>query len=175
MIIRRFGKVFIFFSFLLLLPSCEEKIKPSILAAVDSRTMPQQESWNSTITVSDSGRIRAIIKAGNLRIYDSTQQTELRNGVYVRIFGTSDEGSVDENTNDLEAKKNVLVVSSDSSHLRSEHLFWSDKRQLIFTPDFVSITTPKEKLQGHGFESDQNLKHYRIFQVSGKAQSQWNQ
>ncbi|MFZ1977573.1 MAG: LPS export ABC transporter periplasmic protein LptC [Bacteroidota bacterium] len=184
MIIWRFGKVLAFFSFLLLLPSCEEKIKPSILATVDSRSLPQQESWNSTITVSDSGKIRAIIRAGNLRIYDSTQQTELRNGVYVRFFGetgqetshlTSDEGTVDENTNDLEAIKNVLVVSSDSSHLRSEHLFWSDKRQLIFTPDFVSITTPKEKLQGHGFESDQNLKHYRIFQVSGKAQSQWNQ
>jgi LPS export ABC transporter protein LptC len=165
--------------------SCEEKIKPSVLSTVDSKTLPQQESWNSTITISDSGHVRAIIRAGNIRIYDSTQVTELRDGVFVRFFGssghetshlTSDEGSVDENTNDLEARKNVLVTASDSSKLRSERLFWSDRRQLIYTPDFVTITTPKEKLQGHGFESDQNLKHYRVFQVTGQAQtqSQWN-
>jgi LPS export ABC transporter protein LptC len=180
MIIQRLGKVFACFTLLLLFPSCEEKIKPSVLAAVDSRSLPQQESWNSTITVSDSGKVRAIIRAGNIRIYDSTQVTELRQGVFVRFFGatgqetshlTSDEGSVDENTNDLEARKNVVVITSNGSQLKSEHLFWSDRHQLISTPDFVAITTPKEKIQGHGFESDPNLKHYRIFRVTGQAQS----
>jgi LPS export ABC transporter protein LptC len=167
--------------FLFVVSGCEEKIKPSVLSTMDSRSLPQQESWNSVITISDSGRVCAIIHAGNVRIYDTTQQTELSQGVFARFFGptgkqtsylTSDEGSVDENTNDLEARKNVVVVSSDSSRLRSERLYWSDHRQLIYTPDFVTITTAKERLQGHGFESDQGLKHYQVFHVSGQAQTQ---
>ena len=52
----------------LLFFGCEEKILPSVISTVDSRTLPQQESWNSTIVVSDSGRISAIIVAGYIRV-----------------------------------------------------------------------------------------------------------
>ena len=157
---------------------CEEKIQPSATSVVDSRGLPQQESWNSTITVSDSGRITAIIEAGYIRVFESSQQTQMSKGVIVHFFNpqgkqtsvlTSEEGSVDETTNNLEARKNVVVISSDSSQMTSEQLFWDNQRQLIYTPAFVEITTPKEKIQGHGFESDQSLKHYRIFRVTGKS------
>jgi hypothetical protein len=66
------------------------------------------------------------------------------------------------------------VVSSDSSRLKTEDLLWDNRRQLIYTPknEYVEITTPKEKLQGHGFESDQYLRNYRIFSVTGESRSQ---
>jgi LPS export ABC transporter protein LptC len=157
---------------------CEEKIQPTVTSVADSKGMPQQESWNSTITVSDSGRVTAIIDAGYIRVLESSQQTQMSNGVKVHFFNpegkqtsvlTSEEGSVDETTNNLEARKNVVVVSSDSSQMTTERLFWDNQRQLIYTPAYVEITTPKEKIQGHGFESDQSLKHYRIFRVTGKS------
>jgi LPS export ABC transporter protein LptC len=160
---------------------CEEKIRPSINSTVDSRTLPQQESWNSTITVSDSGRITAIIFAGYISVFESDQKTYLSQGVRVRFFNikgiqtsilTSDEGTVDEMTNNLEARKNVVVVSSDSSRMKTEQLFWDNKRQLIYTPAYVQITTEKDRLQGHGFESDQGLKNYRIFRVTGQSQTE---
>jgi LPS export ABC transporter protein LptC len=165
----------------LLYAGCEEKIQPSVLSTMDSRNMPQQESWNSTITISDSGHITAIIDAGRIRIYELSQKTQMSEGVKARFFNpegkqtsllTSEEGSVDEATNNLEARKNVVVVSSDSSRMSTEQLFWDNQRQLIYTPAFVRITTPKEKLQGKGFESDQSLKHYRIFHVTGKTNSE---
>jgi len=165
----------------LLCSSCEEKIKPSVLGSVDSRTLPQQESWNSRIVISDSGRIRAVIYAGYLRVYDNMQQTQLSEGVksfFYDQFGkqtsvmTSREGTVDEATNNLEARGDVLVVSTDSTKLRSEILYWDNQRQLIHTPAFVRINSPKEKLQGHGLEADQGLKNYRIFRVTGEAQTQ---
>jgi LPS export ABC transporter protein LptC len=102
-------------------------------------------------------------------------------GVRVRFFNpqgiqtsvlTSDEGSVDEMTNNLEARKNVVVVSSDSSRMTTEQLFWDNQRQLIYTPAYVQITTEKDKLQGHGFESNQSLKNYRIFRVTGQSQTE---
>ena len=125
---------------------CEEKTLPSVISTVDSRTLPQQESWNSTIVVSDSGRISAIIDAGYIRVSELSQQTQMSQGVKVRFFNregkqtsvlTSDEGSVDEATNNLEARKNVVVVSSDSSRMTTEQLFWDNKRQLIYTPEYV--------------------------------------
>jgi LPS export ABC transporter protein LptC len=164
-----------------LFSGCEDKVKPSILTGVNSDDLPQQESWNCTITVTDSGRVKAIIKAGHLRYFEETMQTELSDGVYVRFFSNttgkqtsyliSKEAIIDETTNDMEARKDVLVVSSDSSRLRTERLFWDNKRQLIYTPDFVTITSSKDRLQGHGFEADQSLKYYRIFRVTGKAQT----
>jgi len=51
-------------------------------------------------------------------------------------------------------------------------LFWDNQRQLIHTPAYVRITTEKEKLQGHGFESNQSLKNYRIFRVTGQTQAE---
>jgi Protein of unknown function (DUF1239). len=160
---------------------CEEKTLPSVISTVDSRTLPQQESWNSTIVVSDSGRISAIIDAGYIRVSDVSRQTQMSQGVKVHFFNregkqtsvlTSDEGSVDEASNDLEARKNVVVVSSDLSRMTTELLFWDNQRQLIYTPEYVQIKTVKEKMQGHGFESDQSLKHYRVFHVTGQTQAE---
>jgi LPS export ABC transporter protein LptC len=158
--------------------SCEEKIKPSVLPTVDSKTIPQQESWNSHIVISDSGLVRAVIDAGYLRVFEGSQQTHMSEGVVVHFYDTegkqtsvltSKEAIVDENTDNLEAIGNVLVVSNDSTKLRTEHLYWDNKRMLVHTPEFVQIRSPKESLQGHGFESDQSLRNYKIFHVTGQS------
>jgi len=162
----------------LFLTACEEKIKPSVLPTVDSKTIPQQESWNSHIVISDSGLVRAIIDAGYLRVFEGSQQTHMSEGVVVHFYDsegkqtsvlTSNEAIVDENSDNLEAIGNVLVVSNDSTKLRTEHLYWDNKRTLVHTPEYVQIRSPKESLQGHGFESDQNLRNYKIFHVTGQS------
>ncbi len=172
------GTIFPVLLLTVVLTACEEKIKPSVLPSVDSKTIPQQESWDSHIVISDSGLVRAVIDAGYLRVYEGSQQTQMSEGVVVHFFNllgeqtsvlTSKEAIVDERTNNLEAIGNVLVVSEDSTKLRTEHLYWDNQRQLVHTPEFVQITSPKEKLQGHGFESDQSLRNYKIFHVTGQA------
>ena len=160
------------------LPGCEEKIKPSVLPTIDSKNLPQQESWNSHIVISDSGIVHAIVDAAYLYVTEGSRQTHMRNGVVVHFYNsegkqtsvlTSRQAIVDESTNNLEAVDSVVVVSEDSTKLRTEHLFWDNKRQLVHTPEFVRINSPTEKLQGHGFESDQSLRHYVIFRPSGQA------
>lgn len=158
--------------------ACEEKITPSVLPTVNSKTIPQQESWNSRIVISDSGLVRAVIDAGYFCVYEGSPQTHMSEGVVVHFFNiegkqtsvlTSKEAIVDESTNNLEAIGNVVVVSEDSSRLKTEHLYWDNKRQLVHTPEFVRISSPKEKLEGHGFESDQSLHNYKIFHVTGQS------
>ena len=65
---------------------CEEKIKPAVLPALESRTLPSQESWKSDIIISDSGKIKALINAGYLRTYDDKRTTLLTEGVVVYFF-----------------------------------------------------------------------------------------
>ena len=160
------------------LTGCEDKIKPSVLPTIDSKTIPQQESWDSHIVVSDSGLVRAVIDAGYLCVYEGSQQTHMSDGVVVHFFDSegkqtsvlkSKQAVVDEATNNLEAMGDVVVVSSDSTTLRTQHLYWDNKKQLVHTPEFVQITSPREKLQGHGFESDQSLHNYKIFHVTGQS------
>jgi LPS export ABC transporter protein LptC len=177
--------VFIIFIVLLALSlsfwGCEEKLKPSVIQTMDSRSLPQQESWNSDIVVSDSGHVHAIIHAGNLRVFENDHRTQLSQGVIVHFYSTeghetsvltSEEGSVDETTNNLEAEKHVVATSKNGSRLITERLFWDNQRQLIHTPEYVEITTTNEKINGHGFESDQTLKNYKIFTVSGRGHAE---
>jgi LPS export ABC transporter protein LptC len=168
---------FIVFSCLAII-GCEEKIKPTVLPGVDSQTLPQQESWNSKIVLSDSGRVKAVIHAGYLRVFQTPPETHMTQGIVVHFYDeqgaessvlTAKSGKVNDITKNLEATGDVLVVSSDSTNLRTEILFWDNKRQLIHTPEFVNIDSPKERLQGYGFESDQHLRSYRIFRVSGET------
>jgi len=158
--------------------ACEEKIKPTVLPGIDSQSLPQQESWNSKIVLSDSGRVKAVIHAGYVRVFQSPEETHLSEGIVVRFYDsdgsessvlTAERGRVYDGTRNLEASENVLVVASDSTRLRTQTLYWDNQKQLIHTQEFVRIHSPKERLQGYGFESDQHLRRYRIFKVSGES------
>lgn len=160
------------------LAGCEDKIKPTVLPGIDSQTLPQQESWNSKIVLSDSGNVKAIIRAGYVRVYQSPAETHLSEGIVVHFYDTegkessvltAETGKVNDNTKNLEASGNVLVVATDSTQLRTQKLYWDNRKQLIHTPEFVRINSPKERLQGFGFESDQQLRQYKIFRVSGET------
>lgn len=162
----------------MLLTGCEEKIKPNVLTSVDSRSVPQQESWNSEIVISDSGVVRAVIHSGYFKVYATSRMTHLSDSVHVQFYDpdgrpttvlTSREASIDEVTNNLEARQQVVVTSETDTRLYTEELFWDQQRQLIHTPAFVRIISAKERLQGMGMESDQNLRNYRIFRVTGET------
>jgi LPS export ABC transporter protein LptC len=164
----------------IVLAGCEEKVKPSVLSGVSSSQLPSQESWNSTITFTDSGIVKAIVKAGHIYAYDNSRVTFLDSGVVVDFFDefgkhttmlTSQRGTVDEGTNNLEATGDVVVKSDSGTVVYTEKMFWNNQKQLIHSPEFVRIVSPKEQLQGTGFESDHNLRNYRIFKVTGTAES----
>lgn len=175
-------KLVAFLTVVLCALGCEEKIRPTVLPGIDLGSLPLQESWNSTVTLSDSGVTKAVIVAGYIRVYEEPRQTLLSDGVVVDFFDdegratsvlTSRQAKVDDLTNNLEAWGEVVVVSkADSTVLRTERLFWDNRKQLIHTPDFVAIVSPTERIQGTGFEAEENLRNYRIFKVSGETQAQ---
>ncbi|MBS4027796.1 MAG: LPS export ABC transporter periplasmic protein LptC [Ignavibacteriales bacterium] len=175
--ISRLKLFFIFHFSLLTLFGCEEKIKPSIVNQVETN-LPSQESWDSEVTISDSGRIRAVIYAGYIASFTKEQFTQLDSGVVVDLFDrkglhssklTARKGKVFESSKDLEAEGRVVLISDSGTIVRTEKLFWNNNLQKVHSTEFVTITSPTEELQGFGFESDEELKNYKIFRVAGKA------
>ncbi len=162
-------------SVLFLFPFCSSKrVKPSVDGKFSVEELPSQESWNSVITFSDSGKISAILYAGHLRKYDDKRETFLDQNIKVDFYDqnevqtttlTSIRGRVDETTNNLYAMDSV-VVSSDSVTIKTDEMMWRNKDRKIVSDKFVTVISPQEEIQGYGFESDQNLNNYVIYNIT---------
>jgi len=156
--------------------SCEEKVKPPVSTAF-AGDIPTQESWNATITFTDSGRLSGILRAGHIAEFAEKRVTRLDSNLTVDFFDenqhhtsvlTARRGIVNDVTHDFEAHDNVVVVSDSGSILRTQELYWDNAARKIHTPAYVDLASPTEQIQGQGFESDETLKHYIFFKVTGQ-------
>ncbi len=139
---------------------------------------PVQETWDAKITFSDSGRVKAILVTPYLAQYSRQGTLERQMDSTFRVdffdefgnhtsFIVANRAKVHPN-NDMEAFENVLVVSDDCTRVTTEYMKWTAADKKIRSDKFVTIAKPTETLSGYGFESDQNLKNYRIFKASGQ-------
>ncbi len=166
----------VFFFFL----SCsDQSVKPKVIS-IKTRELPDQESFNSTVVFSDSGIVKAILRAGHIAVYSSKNETILDNGITVDFYDkdgnhtsvlTADRGKVDDATQDLFAIGNVVAKSDSGVVLKTDELKWVNSRRRIVTDKYVEIISPTEQIQGYGLESDQSLKDYVIFRVSGRIET----
>ena len=166
----------ILMSLILLFNSCgENKVKPTIDKSLKVEELPSQESWNSTIFFTDSGKTKAILKAGHLRVFENSQETLLDSSIKLDFYNddqvktttlTAKRGRVNDATEDLYAMDSVVAVSDSGVTLKTEELEWRNKDKKIVSDKFVTITSDKEIIQGYGFESDQHLQNYTINNIT---------
>lgn len=164
----------VIFLLLILFSSCETKMAPP-RTDLKSGEIPDQESWKSSVIFSDSGSVKAILNAGHISVYNSKAYTLIDSGAIVDFYKNGDKvstltgkrGKVLDVTKDIEIYDSVVVVNKEGSILKTSKLYWNNKLQKVSTDVFVKITTPKEDIEGIGFESDQNLKNYTIYKVTG--------
>ena len=164
----------------LLFLACGEKIKPSIAATGVGGNVATQESWKAKITITDSGKVSGILRAGHISVFEDKKVTFLDSGIIVDFFDENEQhtsvltakaGKINDLTHDLEAHGNVIVVSDSGTTLKTEDLFWNNTTQKVYTQDYVEVTSPREQINGHGFESDRGLKQYKILDVTGQAKT----
>lgn len=168
------------FSFILILligitiSSCENKFVPP-KTDLKSEEIPEQESWNSSVAFSDSGKVKAILRAGHIMVFNKKGYTLIDSGAKVDFYKdkvivstlTSKQGKVVEPSKNIEIYDSVVVINKEGSILKTQKLFWDNQTQRVSTDEYVKIITPKEEVEGIGFISDQNLKNYTIFKVTG--------
>lgn len=164
----------ILFAIFFIIYGCESKVEPP-RTDLKSGEIPDQESWKSTVAFSDSGSVKAVLNAGHISVYNSKAYTLIDSGAVVDFYKagekvstlTGKRGKVLDATKDIEMYDSVVVVNKEGSVLKTSKLYWNNKLQKVSSDAFVKITTPKEDIEGIGFESDQNLKNYTIYKVTG--------
>lgn len=163
----------------LLISGCgSEKIELIKTNLETSDSIPSQTSIDATVTFSDSGDVKAILKAGRIRVYSKYNYTIVdssavvdfyKNGIHASTL-TGRRGKIFDLTKDVEVYDSVKLVSDEGSTLTTNKLLWVSKTQRIKSDEFVHIVTKTDDIQGYGFEADQNLKNYVIYKVSGEVQ-----
>jgi len=143
-----------------------------------SEIKPDQSGTYIEVAFMDSSKIKAILRADRSRIYQDRFETFLDNNIKVEFFSkdgrsrvsllTADSAKIDDKTKNMTAWGKVVVVADSSGTvIETSLLMWDNGSQKLYSTEFVTITSPNERIQGYGFESDQNLTNYKIFKVSG--------
>jgi LPS export ABC transporter protein LptC len=170
--------VFLFFIISGLLIHCEEDAKEAPLKADINQDYPDQETWNATSSLTRAGKKIGIIKAGIIKKYRKKSVTLLSDSIRVDFFDkeghhtsvlTSLGGEVLDVKQDMVAYGNVVVVSDSGITLRTDTLYWDNKRQKVISKIPVIFTTLTDTLFGDSFESDPDLTNYQITNPRGKS------
>ena len=140
---------------------------------------PVQESWDVSLTLTESAVKRGVIQAGHGAEYRINRENEhhLDNGIKVTLFDIAGnpsttitaEKAVIHDNQDIEAQGNVVITSNSTTVIKTEYIKRTNNDKMIRSDKLVTIIKPDETITGQGFESDQTLKKYRIFRGSGKA------
>ncbi len=158
--------------------SCgEEKVQPFVNSQISGSEIPDQESWNSKIIFSRDGRLRAVLYAKHLMVYEKKRLT-LIDGVKINFYGrdgkktstlTSKRGKVDDATKDMFAIDSVVAVNDSGVVLKTQELVWKNKTKKITTDKFVTIDDKTEHIEGYGMEANDDLSNYTIYNVTYRA------
>ena len=143
----------------------------------ETNELPQQEGWGIEITLSEKGKVRAIIKSEHLEKFENIKQVKLDGNVVADFYDNmekhttlvySDFASIDEQSKIMMAHGNVVVVSDSGITLVTDTLNLDQESKLIFTDDSVRITTTgTDTLYGIGFESNIDLDEWKILKPWG--------
>jgi LPS export ABC transporter protein LptC len=149
------------------------------LNIVDNEPLEYQE--NVRMVYTDSAVLRfemlAPIAANYPEREDNEPYTEFPEGIDVVFFDNfgEPESSVKANyairfprRNQWEAKGDVVVIGKTGEKLNTEHLIWDERREIIYSDEFVTINTGSEIFMGEGFEADQGFTQYTIKKIVGE-------
>lgn len=169
--------VFIIALFGLFLFSCDENKKKKVESSYDEETVPSIVTYNDTMFVSDSGRIRFKIMAETMLSFDKAKEpyTLLPDGAYLEeydtlknVITTMEADSVWNYNNQKlwKLRGNVHIVNSKGETFDSEELFWDEKEGKIYSNLYVIINRPNEALiPASSFVSNQSMTEYTFRQA----------
>lgn len=160
--------------------SCSKESKEvrTTFAIDEVKDGPDQISYDFSVYFMDSSLIKAYLKADRARIYEKQKETKLDSHVVVDFYSkengkkvsnlSADSVTIDDNTRNMTAMGNVVVVSdSNNTTLTTTLLKWNNETRKLNSDRYVKIISPEQEIEGIGFESDETLKNYTIYKVKG--------
>ena len=175
--IRTFGIAALFTGAAILFYGCENKIE-EIKAFYSAENLPILEARNFETLFTDSGQVRFALKAPKLLRFedDGRNYIEFPEGMELVKFDanrnvissiTADYAKQFVAEDKWEAKNNVVATNAQGDTLKTEHLIWEEKKEIIYTEEFVKIIRADQIITGIGFTSDQKLQNWKIKNPKG--------
>ena len=164
----------------LFLPACSGKHKKFADAINKEDTLASMETLGVTTYISDSGLIRYKIVAEKWDIFDKKNPSfwAFERGVYLEKFDTlfhidasikADTAYYFDKKKLWELRGNVHIQNLQGDKFDTEQLFWDEKEQRIYSDKHIHIEQADQgQIDGYyGFESNQQLTEYTIYNNSG--------
>jgi LPS export ABC transporter protein LptC len=162
----------------LMLFSCQNKNIEQIKAFSHPPGSPEVIAENLDLLYSDSTIIRFRLKCPKLLIFQDEEEPykEFPNGFQIEQYDRNRKitssieasyGKYYEKKELWEAKQNVVAVTEKGDSLKTELLYWDEKKEIIYTDQFVKIVQKEQIITGIGFESDLQMKKWKIIKPKG--------
>ncbi len=159
--------------------ACQREKPAALEEEPGAAELPDQEGWNSRISATKNGRPEAIVEYGHMRRFNSRKKVLFDEGVAVDFYDvngrkrtrlTAESGDMNESTNDITAQGNVVVVSDTGVTVFSERLGYRQATGKIYSDTDVTLISDKgDTLYGTGFESDTQLRRWKITRLTGTS------
>ena len=153
--------------------SCKNDVQ-EVMTATEKTELPLRIQYGIHYEYSDSARKKLDIKAPEAVDHSEKKEPyqEFPQGMEVTFYDKKgvQEAFIKSNyakhlidKNIWEARGDVLVKNNKNEQLNSEELIWDEKKKIIYSEQFVKITTDESIIMGKGFEADQSFETWQIF------------
>lgn len=163
---------------LLLTIACSSEKKEIVDVAFDPEKTYTMKATEVNSLVSDSGLTRYRLNAKEWLVFDKAKDPYwyFPEGIYVEKFDTlfQTEASIKADTAFYFSKRelwrlvgNVKVESLQGEKFDTSELFWNQKEGKVYSDKYIRIEQEDKIITGVGFESNQEMTLYKIFNSKG--------
>ncbi len=155
--------------------ACENDYR--VIQDLQRKKLTVDEVKNVESYISQAGKVKAKLTSPfMLRFYDSVPRVEFPNTLHVDFYNDSmgiesyldaKKGYYYEQQSRVILTDSVVVIRINGDTLKTKELFWEQTLHKLFTNSDVEIRQKTKTIYGKGFESDEQLKNFRIDSVKG--------
>ncbi|HET7553643.1 MAG TPA: LPS export ABC transporter periplasmic protein LptC [Gemmatimonadaceae bacterium] len=153
--------------------ACNSGTEPRVTAANPLADSADQVMFGVSTMITDRGVLRAQLQADTGYFFDGNSRIEVRHEktLFYTNTGqpnatlTSVEGTYNMRRGQMEARKNVVVVTTDGKRLETEQLRYEQATDQISSDSAFVLTEPTRTLRGIGFTSDPDLTNLHVKKV----------
>ena len=153
--------------------ACSNGTEPRVRSAKPLADSADQVMFGVSTMITDQGLLRAKLQADTAYFFDGSTRIEARNekttfytttGVENAVL-TSREGTYNSARGTMQARKNVVVVTTDNKRLETSLLDYNQQTNLISSDSAFVLTQPTGIMRGIGFTSNPNMVNLHVKRV----------
>lgn len=163
---------------LIVASGCTEERKIDVASKINPKRMATMTTKNISTLISDSGVVQYKIVAPLWEVWEEadTPYWYFPKGIFLQKFDpyfkviatvAADSARFFSNQKLWRLDGRVELTQVPKGLFQTQQLFWDQRRGVLYSDSFIHIETETHVLEGIGFESDEQLRSYRVIKPQG--------